>query len=186
MPEGFEHSLDAASMADLFAFVTAKAAVPKSFVGNRAEVIRPDPNGILKLSASRAEIYGDSLVFEPGHGNLGFWQSNSDRAIWSLELAKAGTYEVWLDWASPGPAGNPRLRFEANGTVLEHAVAATGSWDAYRQVRAGTLHLPKGKLRFVVRGVPPVREAMLDLREIRLVPPGSPSPGEFPAAGPAK
>ncbi len=185
MPEGFEHSLDAAALADLFAFVTAKGAAPKAFAGNRPELIRPGPNGTMTLSASRAEIFGDSIVFEPGFGNLGFWQSNNDRAIWTLELPKAGNYDVWLDWASPHADGKHRLRLEANGAALEQAVAPTGSWDTYRQARIGTLSLPKGKHRLVVRGVPPVRAAMVDLREVRLVPAGSAGTG-FPKTSLAK
>jgi putative membrane-bound dehydrogenase-like protein len=186
MPEGFEHSLDAAAFADLFAFVTAQGTPPKTFAGNRPAAVRPDGTGTLKLTAQRAELYGDSLQFEVGHGNLGVWQSDNDRAVWTLDLAQAGSYDVWVDWAFPGPAGKHRLRIEVSGTVLEQPVAATGSWDTYRQARVGTLHLPKGKLRLAVRGTPPVHEPMVDLREVRLVPAGKPAPGQFPAADPTK
>lgn len=182
MPEGFEHSLDVPAMADLFAFVTAKSAVPKAFAGNRPASVAPAADGSFKLSAAVAEIFGDSLVFEPGHANLGFWQSPSDRAIWTLEVPKAGNFDVWLDWANPGPAGKHRLRLEAQGVRLESALGSTGSWENYQQAKVGTLHLPKGPVRLVVRGVPPLREPILDLREIRLVPAGNPAPGDFTKA----
>jgi hypothetical protein len=169
-------------MADLFAFVTAKSAVPKAFAGNRPGTVAPAADGSFKLSAAVAEIFGDSLVFEPGHANLGFWQSPSDRAIWTLEVPKAGNFDVWLDWANPGPAGKHRLRLEAQGVRLESALGSTGSWENYQQAKVGTLHLSKGPVRVVARGVPPLREPILDLREIRLVPAGNPAPGDFTKA----
>jgi putative heme-binding domain-containing protein len=179
MPEGFEHSLDVPAMADLFAFVTAKSAAPKAFTGNRPASVAPAGDGSFKLSAAVAEIYGESLVFEAGHTNLGFWRSPSDRAIWTLEVPKAGNFDVWLDWANPGPGGKHRLRLEAQGVRLEPAIGTTGSWDTYRQTKVGALHLPKGSVRLVARGVPLLREPILDLRELRLVPAGSPVPADF-------
>ncbi len=184
MPEGFEHSLDPAAMADLHAFITGQGAKPKPFPGNRPAVVRPEADGTLRLAANRAEIYGESLVFEPDGQNLGYWQSDSDRAVWSVELPRAGSYEVWLDWARPA-GGAARLRMEAGGLRLEESVPPTGAWETYRQQRLGTLSLPKGGLRLAVRGVPPVREPLLDLREVRLVPAGAASAGEFPPAAPA-
>jgi hypothetical protein len=51
---------------------------------------------------------GDHLVFEKQHGNPGFWTSNDDHVVWTVELPKAGRYAVWLDWAcADNTAGKP-------------------------------------------------------------------------------
>ena len=55
----------------------------------------------MSLSAADAEIYGDRLIFETAHNNLGYWMAANDRAVWRFEVASLGKYAVWLDWAWP-------------------------------------------------------------------------------------
>ena len=65
----------------------------------------------------------------------------------------------------------------------------TGSWDNYRQTSYGRVGLTAGPQRLVLRGVPPLNGAIIDLREVRLLPTGSPAPEDFknvrPLAGTA-
>ncbi len=180
MPEGFESALEPAAMADLFAYLMANGPRPKEFSGNRPRAGSPEADGSMRLPASTAEIYGDSLVFESAHRNLGFWQSSNDRAIWSVEIPRAGEFEIWLDWASPDTAQPNRLQLEIAGTRSESIIASTGSWDTYQQARIGRVSLPAGRHRLMVRGVPPLTGAILDLREIRLIPAGQAAPTGFP------
>ncbi len=189
MPEGFESNIDAQAMADLIAHVTASGAPPKNFAGNRPQVVKAEANGALRLLATKAEIFGDSLVFEEQHQNLGFWQSENDRAVWSIEVPADGVYEVWLDWAVLGRGAPNHFRFEGGGARLEGVIPFTGSWDNYRQTSFGRVGLSAGPQRLVLRGVPPLNGAIIDLREVRLVPAGSPTPEDFknvrPLAGTA-
>ena len=170
MPEGFENSLDIPAMADLLAFIATSGPLPKSFPGNQPATVTPDPEGILRLAASRAEIHGSTLIFESKYRNLGFWQSEDDHAVWTAEIPKAGSYELWLDFASPSSPGSHSLRVEAGDTSVAFRIPSTGSWDVYQQTRAGKIQLPAGAQRIRVRAVPPVHEPILDLRELRLVP----------------
>ena len=182
MPEGFEHALEAPALADLIAFVSANGPKPKPSAGNRPELVRADPRGSLRLRAASAEIFGDSLVFEPGYGNLGFWQSDNDFAAWSVEVPRGGEFAVWLDWARPPGAGNGHFQLQEGGQSLGLDVPFTGSWDNYRQRDFGRLTLTAGRHRLVLRPVPPIKSAALDLRELRLVPVGQGAPPDFPAA----
>jgi putative membrane-bound dehydrogenase-like protein len=179
MPEGFETSMDAPAMADLIAYLTASGPKPKEFSGNRPAAVSPDQFGALRLTARDAEIYGDSLVFEAGYGNLGFWQSENDRAVWTIELPRAGRYDVWLDHAAPWIPTPNRLRLEAGENRLETTIPSTGSWDTYRQTRLGTLTLAAGRTRIAVLGLAPLHGAILDLRELRLMPEGAAAPADF-------
>lgn len=173
MPEGFEHALDVGGMADLIAYLTATGPRPKEFSGNRPELLHADPRGDWRLLAGTAEIYGDSLVYEAGHHNLGFWQSANDRAVWTLEVARAGVFEVSMEWACPEADGHNRLGLETAEARLEIPIGRTGTWDDYRDQAVGRITLPAGRQRLVVRGVPPLRGAILDLRQLRLVPVGA-------------
>src|SRR5262249_27142217 len=106
MPEGFEQFLKPQDLADIVAFIQGSAAKSKPFPGNHPEIVRAYPNGTLHLTATNAEIYGDTLIFESGHQNLGFWKTESDHAVWTLENPVSRSYDVWLDWACPNDRQN--------------------------------------------------------------------------------
>lgn len=179
MPEGFENALNQQAMADVIAFINSSSQPAKSFAGNTPARVRPDQSKALRLRASNCEIYGNTLVFENQFRNLGYWQSENDRAVWDVEIPAAGSYDVWLDAASPGEKPAHQFRLEGGGSALVGAIPATGTWENYRQTKVGTVELPGGEHRLVLRGVPPIQTAILDLREVRLVPAGSPAPADF-------
>lgn len=172
MPEGFEHAIDPEGMSDLIAFLTAQGSRPKEFAGNHPDVVMPDDQGVLKLTASRAEIFGDSIVFEAGYGNLGYWQSDSDVAVWTVEIpgSAAQSYDLSWDWARPGGMGPGVLLVQVESESTEVSLPATGSWDVYQQRPVGHLRLEPGRHRLRVRAKPPVTSTVLDLRALRLVP----------------
>lgn len=170
MPEGFEHALDPVALADLIAFITASGSTPKVFAGNQPTLISPSPEGVVHLRASTASIFGNSLVFESTYSNLGFWQSDTDRAVWSLELPQGGEFQIVLDWARPGGMGEARMLLETGEQTHTLVVPTTGSWNTYRQQTLGRLKLEPGRHRLVLRAVPPITTPVLDLREIQLLP----------------
>jgi putative membrane-bound dehydrogenase-like protein len=172
MPEGLEKDITVNEMADLLAFVRAHTPEPKRkvFAGNRPEVVRAGADGSLRLLASNCEIYGPSVVLEKQYGNLGYWTSPEDHAVWQVEVPRAGKYAVWLDYACDnGTAGN-RFELRAGGQVLTGKVAGTGNWDTYRQARVGEIRLGGGSQRVVFRSAGAIRGALIDLRGVRLVP----------------
>ncbi|MCH2386559.1 MAG: carbohydrate-binding protein, partial [Pedosphaera sp.] len=122
------------------------------------------------LTAKNCRIYGPALRFEQTYENLGFWRGEQDRAEWTFELARAGKYEVWLDFAcDQGTAGNRfQLRFATE--ALKGTVPSTGTWDDYQQKMIGTISLSAGTndLAFHSDGEP--GGYLIDLRAIRLKP----------------
>ena len=87
MPEGLESGLKPQDLADLIAFVRSAGPQParKTLEGNRPEVVLPDAQGVLRLTAGNAEIYGSTLVLERQYGNLGMWTSDNDHATWTAQ-----------------------------------------------------------------------------------------------------
>ncbi len=172
MPEGLEADVTVPQMADLLAFIRSNTPLPKrkAFEGNRPEVVRPDDNGMLLLTAGNCEIYGPKLVYEKQYGNLGYWSSPDDHAVWTVEVPRAGRYDVRLDHAChPSTAGNT-FELRAGKEAVSGKVASTGSWDTYRGVTVGTIRLEPGRQPLVMRSVGPIRGALIDLRSIRLTP----------------
>jgi hypothetical protein len=52
---------------------------------------------------------------------------------------------------------------------LKGRVKSTGSWDTYRQARVGALTLAAGRQQLTLRAGGPIKGALIDLKEIRLV-----------------
>ncbi|MBN8626539.1 MAG: c-type cytochrome [Planctomycetes bacterium] len=170
MPEGLEKDLPPQKLADVLAFVASTRAARKTFAGNTPQVVKPEAlRGEFYLLPEHAEIYGSTLVFEPKFSNLGYWRSVDDRAEWELEVAKAGNYDVWLEYALPPGAGGEFI-IETADARLRGRSESTGSWERYRTVSLGVLKLAAGRQRFTVRPDGPPQEALFDLKSLRIKP----------------
>jgi putative membrane-bound dehydrogenase-like protein len=172
MPEGLEKELTSQQVADVTAYVrhVGRAHVPRNQRGRFARGVRPGKDGSLVLSASQCEIYGDTLVFESKHDNLGRWSSSNDRAIWPIGLPNGGRFDVWIDWACAKESAGNVLRIDCGQATLTHRVESTGSWDTYRSKKIGTLTLPEGAQRLRVRPQAAVSGALINLKSLRLLP----------------
>jgi putative membrane-bound dehydrogenase-like protein len=173
MPEGLEKEIPHQDMADLIAFVRGAVplAKPKTFAGNKPETVKPDKDGVLLLSAANGEIYGSSLVLEKKYGNLGFWTSDDDHVVWSLDVPRAGKYAVWLDWAcADSSAGKPFL-VSGGASDVTGKVEGTGDWDHYKQAKVGEIVLTAGAQRLTFKpGRKLSSSAFIDLKSVKLVP----------------
>src|SRR5262249_23654177 len=147
-------------------------AKPKVVEGNKPELVKPGADGALKLTAANAAIYGPSLVLEVRYGNLGYWSSPDDRAVWTVAVPKAGRYEVWLDSSGDNGAAGNTFVLQSGVAKLAGKVAGTGTWDKYQQARVGTLALEAGERTVTMRSDGKINGALIDLRSIRLVPVG--------------
>jgi putative membrane-bound dehydrogenase-like protein len=184
MPEGLEKDLPKKDMADLLAFITAIRTPPKAIAGNTPTLVKP-VDGRLTLRAANAEIYGNDITFEPEFKNIGYWHGGNDRAEWRLQLEKAGSFDVYLDYACDAGNSGSELLVEpdAQAKAIQWKVASTGTWSQYRTTKVGTIKLQAGEARIVVRPVSPPRGAMVDLKSVLLVPAGEPLP---PAPSPKR
>ncbi|WP_417748382.1 PVC-type heme-binding CxxCH protein [Rosistilla oblonga] len=170
MPEGFEKLIPVNQMNDLLAFLDDVGPPAKQFDGNHPTTVLPTADGNLSLTATASRIYGDRCVFESKYKNIGHWGSPRDRAEWTLEVAAAGSYEVWLDYAcADGTAGN-RFQFRCGNETLTGTVASTGSWDDYQQVKIGVIELPASTLTASLQATEELKKWLMDLRAITLKP----------------
>jgi len=159
-------------MADLFAHLRSvnSPIKPKSFPGNQPAVVSPSADGSLLLSAANCEIYGPSLILEPQYRNLGYWSSEEDRAVWTINVPRGGKYAVWLDYACDRGAAGNKLVLQANEDRLTTKVASTGTWDTYREAQIGVIALQAGRQRLIAHSEGKITGALIDLKSIRLVP----------------
>lgn len=168
MPEGLEKQVDFQSVHDIIAFVVSNRPKSKEFRGNKPEVVVANLSGTFIAEARSAQIYGSTLVFEPLYGNLGWWTSADDLAIWTLEVKKGGRFEVELDYACDNGAAGGMFEIVVNGARVEGKVDGTGSWDNYKTIRVGEIDLPEGNIELTMQGVEELKSPLIDLRSIRV------------------
>ena len=168
MPEGLERDLSPGDLADLIAYLNTPQ-VPKSLPGNRPEVVRASPDGAIRLKASNASAYGDTLIFEPETANLGYWQSANDRARWTLTVDRPGTYTLSLEWACAEDSAGNLYQIRVGDSVVRRVVGSTGAdWATYRSIFVEEVRLKAGENRLDVRPAGPIRGALFDLRGLTL------------------
>lgn len=169
MPEGLEKDMPHQDFADLIAYLTATELPRKKYAGNQPAVVQPDALwGDFFLIPQLAEIYGATLKYENKYKNLGYWQSENDHAMWTLNVPQSGRYDVYLEYACPQGAAGSQVLLEVNGQRLSWTVSSTGSWDVYRTQKIGVIELPAGKTRLAVRSDGKIQKALLDLKTVRL------------------
>jgi putative membrane-bound dehydrogenase-like protein len=173
MPEGLEKELSPQDLADLIAHLRSQGPLPqrKTFAGNQPELVRPGADGTLLLTATKAEIYGKSLVLEQRYGNLGYWNSEDDQAIWTVDVARPGKYAVRLEWACDQGSAGKMFLLQAEVNQFSARVRSTGSWDKYLQEEFGHIVLTAGRQRLTFRSAGRLSASpLLDLRFVKLVP----------------
>jgi putative membrane-bound dehydrogenase-like protein len=171
MPEGLEKDLAPQDLADIIAHVRSNVPLPrrKAFPGNEPRPVKPDADGTLALTAANCEIYGSTLIFESQYGNLGYWSSLDDHAVWTINGARGGKYAVEFEWACDSSvAGNPWL-LESGAESLAGKVDSTGNWDTYRKKIVGELTLAAGGHRLTLRPGKKPQGALIDLTTVRLI-----------------
>jgi putative heme-binding domain-containing protein len=171
MPEGLEKDLSAKDLIDVITFVQTSGNTWKSFPGNQPELVAANADGTMTLPASAAEIYGPNLIFEGQYGNLGWWQSTDDYAVWTIDAPASGHWTVEFDFACDnGTAGNV-IKLSTGTRLLSARVPGTGTWNDYRTWQAGTIDLRRGRNQLIVSAPEQPSSALIDLRAIRLIPP---------------
>ncbi len=172
MPEGLEKELDPQAVANLIAYLQQSRPdlKRKTFPKSKPTLIRPEKRELF-LTSMNCSIYGSTLILETKYGNLGYWSSANDQAIWEVDVPKDGEYEVWIEWALNSSSGN-RFILQSPIHSLTHQVQSTTSWDRYKKAKIGTLKLRAGRQSITMRGKGPIKGALIDLKSITLRPLG--------------
>ena len=172
MPDGLESGLSKQDVSDLIAHI--RSVVPeqprKEFAGNVPATIAAAGAGRVKLPASACQIFGSTVVYEPKYGNLGYWNSADDNAVWTVRFAHPGTYDIWMDYACDAPGAGNAFVVRMGTHELTGRIESTGSWDNYRQVKVGQVQVEAGEERIMFRSSGPINGYLCDLRGLEFVP----------------
>jgi len=171
MAEKLEEKLTPQQMADLFAFVRGSGPQVPVPVAHAPAVVRPQPDGSLRLLARHAEIRAAKVYFD-GKQDCLVWHPGQpdDHVVWSAEVPKAGVYQAYIQWTQvPEYADNP-FSLEAGPANLKAKFPSTGGWGMWQRKSFGQIALAAGRQRIVLRPDGPIKGELSDLREVHLVP----------------
>ena len=143
----------------------------------------------ISLHASNAVVHGTMLRYEPATNKncLGYWTRAEDWAEWNFTVAQSGEFEIEV-WQGCGKGqGGSDIVFEIGETKLPFTVLETGHFQIFVPRRVGRLKLAAGPHSFAVKPQTKKAGAVMDIREVRLVPARlnapparEPRPGEGP------
>jgi arylsulfatase A-like enzyme/lysophospholipase L1-like esterase len=145
---------------------------PMSNPGYQARPLAPLADGTVLLHSRSASVHGTVLRYEPMpfKDTLGWWARGEDWADWSFEIPRAGSFEVELmQGCGRGSAGS-RVELRVGDQVLPWIVEETGHFQNFVVRHLGRITLAPGRHTLAVRPVQKVGGAVMDLRQIRLVP----------------
>lgn len=136
---------------------------------------RADEQGIIHLPASHAITEGEKLRFEPqSHKNtVGYWTNEKDTARWRFQVTKPGRYELDILQGCGLGHGGSEVHFEIGRQTLPMIVQETGHFQNFVWRTIGAVDLTETEnatLKIVPRKK--AAAAVMDVREVRLVPVG--------------
>jgi len=136
----------------------------------------PNPqraDGSIDLPAKTADVHGTMLRYEPlPHKNtLGFWVRADDSASWEFEVSQPGQFQVVvLQGCGPGSGGS-QVELSVADQSLEFTVQETKGFQDFVERDLGRITIAQpGRHTLTVKPLTKPGPAVMDLRQIRLVP----------------
>ena len=133
----------------------------------------PAANGAITLAARTAIVHGVMLRYEPlPHKNtLGFWTRADDWASWEFTVRQPGEFAVTALIGCGKGSGGSTVEFRAADQGLKLTVPETGGFQTFKPQELGSLKFDRpGRYQLEVRATSKPRAAVMDLREVKLVP----------------
>lgn len=137
---------------------------------NHPELIQQNRDGAYDLDSWLAGTKGSRIKYMPEWKAFG-WFDAKDEAIWEADIARAGRYDVYLEWSVSDAAAGKSFEFVAGNKKIKSRVEKTGSWFTYNRKKIGTVKLKQGRTQMVLKsGSNSEDGSMFDVRGVKLIP----------------
>jgi hypothetical protein len=171
MPVGFEKDLTPQQMADLIAYLRESRPQRKSFAGNEPKAVEPEGlRGEFWLLAPDAEIYGPTLAFRTERNDLVAWKSDADSVAWTIDVQRAATYRLSIEYGRVATTGGAVATVEIDGQPRTIELSGTGGEEIFVERTIADVRLEPGRRRVTVRATSTVEEEIWRLEAVRLRP----------------
>ena len=128
--------------------------------------------GIISLHARTAIVHAEKMHYEElSYKNvLGFWVNPADWAEWTFDVPTAGTFTLDILQGCGKGSGGAEVEFAIGEQKFLTKIVETGHFQQMIRRDLGTVQLPAGKHTLTVKPKTKPGGAVMDLREVRLVP----------------
>ena len=135
-------------------------------------VVTQAEDGSLTLPARHGVVHGEHLQYEPQpHKNtLGYWVNPKDWAEWHFDTKEAAEFGVRILQGCGEGQGGSEVVFAVGEQKLAFEVEDTGHFQNFRWRKVGKLAVEAGRHVLTVRVQRLANKAVMDLRQVRLVP----------------
>ncbi|WP_299467872.1 hypothetical protein [uncultured Gimesia sp.] len=138
----------------------------------KPHVIQENAEQQLILDAKDAIVHGELLRYEPQpHKNtVGYWANEKDWCEWKLNLKTPGVFDVYLLQGCGKGQGGSEVQLSVVNQKLDFTVEDTGHFQNFKERHIGKVQLDQtGVLTLQVKPIQKARNAVMDVRQIRLV-----------------
>jgi alpha-L-fucosidase len=143
-------------------------------VGHAAAVGTPlyPVDGAYILDAADAAVLGEKARYESEDDRrcIGHWKSDTTSIAWDFRLAGADRRQVEIEFACEEAAAGSEVKVELGGSSMPFIVTSTGDWGKFERKVIGVVDLKAGKQTARVVPVKLAKDAIMNLRSIRLIP----------------
>ncbi|MHA8100688.1 carbohydrate-binding protein [Aquirufa nivalisilvae] len=155
--------------ARFFEYSLLQNKTKKEFPSNRPARIQRDALGNYLLSAAMGKAIGPNIKFMPEYQAFG-WFTSKDRVEWEVDVQKAGDYQVEINYSVDNAEAGKEFILSSPSAQLVGKVPPSGSWETYKILKAGKIHLNSGIQKMVFKSKTQFKAggAILDLRAIVL------------------
>lgn len=159
----------------------------------RSVVLRPAPEGdhpiqsdegTISLHARDATTHSVMMRYEPATNKncLGYWVNPADSAQWSFDVKRPGKFDIEVRQGCGKGQGGSLAAVEVNGARFLFEVEETGHFQNFFPRRVGRILIAApGQGSLSVKPVSKKADAVMDIREVRLVPVRTPDGVSEPA-----
>ena len=137
-----------------------------------APVETQDGDGNVVLPTVEQAIVGGGIQIAPKVATFRNWRTRESYLRWTVEIQKAGTYLLTLQYAcDPAAAGTP-IAIELGDAKMETTVTATSGWQDFQTIAVAKVKIASPmNLAVVIRALEaPKNGGVMDLRTVALQP----------------
>ncbi len=140
--------------------------------------LRTPAAGPIALHSRQAFVHGEVLRYEPQpfKDTLGWWARATDWVEWPLDVSSPGKYRLEILQGCGQGSGGSEATFSIAASKVAFTVLETGGFQNFVWRTLGELDLPAGRNSLELRVQRKPGGAVMDLRELRLIPIGQGSP----------
>ncbi|MHA8088088.1 carbohydrate-binding protein [Aquirufa sp. Wall-65K1] len=151
-----------------FDFSVQANQAKNNFPVNRPARVQKNGQGIYLLSAAKGKAIGPDIKFMPEYQAFG-WFTAKDRVEWEVDIQKEGDYQVEIEYSVDNAEAGKEFVLSSPHAQLVSKVLPSGSWETYKTLKPGKIHLKQGIQKIIFKSKTQFKEgAVLDLRAVIL------------------